>query len=163
MTAGSTTARCEGLDDFRKRAVQLDIAWEFRRWENGTVLSAEHLAFSCERLYGERTYAARRADLLTFAGSSSADADVVIGADGVHSIVRDSLFGVSPAAAYSGIPRTTGLQTVSHGRAHINHLPDGPEQETRDKAYAEQDPLVVNGWIYEYDADAVLGEAVAPR
>jgi salicylate hydroxylase len=48
------------------------------------------------------------------------------------------------------IPRTTRLQEVSHGRAHVNHLPDGPEQEARDKAFTEADPLVANGWIYSY-------------
>ena len=338
------------LEVFRKRAVVLETGWEFRRWEDGTVLSAEDLASSCERLYGEQTYTAHRADLLAaiqsqvpaksvelghkcveltrnggafqlrFADGRSAEADVVIGADGVHSIVRNTLFGVSPAT-YSGIcafralvpaaqapefarrpaqtlwigpehhlvhypvsggeyinlvafapagdytveswtatatveeflaefkgwdprltdliraggtpgrwalldrapltrwseggatllgdaahpmfpffaqgsaqaiedaavlarcladgaddpaaalrryeeiriPRTTRLQTVSHGRAHLNHLPDGPEQRTRDALFAQKDPLVANGWIYEYDPDAVLNEAVAAQ
>lgn len=55
------------------------------------------------------------------------------------------------------IPRTTRLQEVSHGRAHINHLPDGPEQRARDASFAEADPLVANGWIYGYDPDDALG------
>jgi salicylate hydroxylase len=325
------------LDDLRERAVRLDIGWEFRRWADGTVLSAENLS-GCERLYGEHTYTAHRADLLRviesqvparsielgrrcvgldcrhgalrldFADGHRAEADVVIGADGVHSLVRSAIFGTSPAT-YSGIcafralvpastaprfarrpaqtlwigpdhhlvhypvsagdmvnlvafapagdytveswtatatvaeflaefdgwdrrladliraggtpgrwalldraplprwsqgcatllgdaahpmfpffgqgaaqsledaavlarclatglanpaaalrryeelriPRTTRIQTVSHGRSHINHLPDGPEQRARDAAFAQQDPLVANGWIYEYD------------
>ena len=63
-----------------------------------------------------------------------------------------------PAAALrryeqTRIPRTTRLQTVSHGRAHINHLVDGPEQRERDAQYATQDPLVANRWIYGYDPD----------
>jgi salicylate hydroxylase len=49
------------------------------------------------------------------------------------------------------IERTTRIQNVSHGRAHINHLPDGPDQEARDVALAAADPLVTNGWIYSYD------------
>lgn len=339
------------LDELETRAVQLDTGWEFRRWEDGTVLSAENLAGSCERLYGEQTYTAHRADLLTaiqsavpaedialgrkcvgldtagaayllrFADGSTAEADIVIGADGVHSTVRNALFGTSPAT-YSGmcafralvpadqapdfarrpaqtlwigpdhhlvhypvsageyvnlvafgpagdytveswtatatveeflaefdgwdsrltgliqaggtpgrwalldrapltrwsagtatllgdaahpmfpffaqgaaqaiedaavlarclaegiedpaaalqryerlrIPRTTRLQTISHGRAHVNHLPDGTEQQARDAAYAEEDPLLVNGWIYEYDPeDALTEQAVAAR
>jgi salicylate hydroxylase len=338
------------LDQFRERAVQLDTGWEFRRWEDGRVLSAEDLAAKCDRLYGDQTYTAHRADLLatiqslvpaesvelgrkcigidsagealrlTFADGHTEDADVVIGADGVHSIVRSSLFGVAPAT-YSGIcafralvpadrapefalrpaqtlwigpdhhlvhypvsdgrfvnlvafapagdytveswtatatveeflaefdgwdqrltdliraagtpgrwalldreplthwsqdgatllgdaahpmfpffaqgaaqamedaavlarcladglddpraalsryeeiriPRTTRIQTVSHGRAHINHLPDGLEQVARDTAYAQQDPLVVNGWIYDYDTDAVVRTPVTFR
>jgi salicylate hydroxylase len=331
------------LDDLRERAVQLDTGWEFRRWEDGTVLSAENLSASCERLYGEHTYTAHRADVLRaiqsqvpahsielgrkcvgmdprhgtlrldFADGHSAEADVVIGADGVHSLVRSMIIGASPAA-YSGIcafralvpagaapefarrpaqtlwigpghhlvhypvsagervnlvafapagdytveswtatatveeflaefdgwdqrlarliraagtpgrwalldraplprwseggatllgdaahpmfpffaqgaaqamedaavlarclaggladpaaalrryeelriPRTTRLQTVSHGRSHINHLPDGPEQRKRDAAFTGQDPLVASGWIYEYDPDEAL-------
>ena len=51
------------------------------------------------------------------------------------------------------IPRTTRLQEMSHGRSHVNHLPDGPEQRARDEAFADQDPLVANAWIYEYDPD----------
>jgi salicylate hydroxylase len=49
------------------------------------------------------------------------------------------------------IPRTTTLQEVSHGRSHVNHLPDGPEQRARDDAFTGSDPLVANAWIYEYD------------
>ena len=332
------------LDELRRRAVRLEVGWEFRRWADGTVLSSEDLATACEELYGEHTYTAHRADLLRtiasrvpaenvrlghtcvgldtsggeslrlrFAAGQVAEADVVIGADGVHSLVRDVLFGASPAA-YSGlcafralvladrapafarrpaqtlwigpghhlvhypvragevvnlvafapagdcaveswtatatveeflaefdgwdrrlvgliraagtpgrwalldrapltrwsegrvtllgdaahpmfpffaqgaaqaiedaavlarclaeqaddpaaalrryerlrIPRTTRVQTVSHGRSHLNHLPDGPEQRARDAAFAQADPLVANGWIYGYDTDAAL-------
>lgn len=327
------------LDDLARRAVTLAVGWEFRRWRDGTVLSAEDLATSCERLYGEHTYTAHRADLfdvirravpagtvrlgrrcadvvlrgdrpaLRFEDGEVVEADVVIGADGVHSVVRRALVE-SPAATYSGlcafralvpaelappmarraahtlwvgpdhhlvhypissgrlvnvvaiapagdysveswtatatveeflaefdgwdprltdliraggtpgrwalldraplsrwshgpvtllgdaahpmfpfyaqgaaqaiedaavlarclaadladpgtalqryealrIPRTTRLQEVSHARSHINHLPDGPEQRTRDKGFAGSDPLVANAWIYEYDA-----------
>ena len=329
------------LDEFAARAVRLDIGWEFRRWADGTVLSSEDLAAACAKLYGEHTYTAHRADLfrviaalvppetvrlgrkcvgvepgeplrLRFADGGVAEADVVIGADGVHSVVRDALFGSAPAA-YSGIcafralvpaevapdfarrpaqtlwigpdhhlvhypvaagrlvnlvafapagdytreswtatatvgeflaefagwdprltalvraggtpgrwalldrtplerwsrggatllgdaahpmfpffaqgaaqaiedaallarcladepdppvalaryerlriPRTTRLQTASHGRAELNHLPDGPAQQARDAGFAGQDPLVANGWIYSYDPLAAL-------
>lgn len=329
------------MDRLQDRAVPLDVGWEFRRWEDGRVLSAENLAGSCERLYGERTYTVHRADLadaigsavppdavqlgrrctsvavcgdstmLAFADGTSAEADVVIGADGVHSTVRGALVEPSPAT-YSGIcafrgivpadrapgfarrraqtlwigpgrhlvhypisgeaavnlvafapagdytveswsatatveeflaefagwdprlqelirgagtpgrwamldrepleqwshgpvtllgdaahpmfpffaqgaaqsiedaavlarclaqdaqaparalrryeslriGRTTRLQEISHARAHVNHLPDGPEQEARDASLSDADPLVANGWIYAYDAEA---------
>lgn len=332
------------LGDFTARAVRLETAWEFRRWADGTVLSAEDLATSCERLYGEHTYAAHRADLLEtlravvpgdrvrlsarclavdaigervalwFASGEVAEADVVIGADGIHSVVRASLAEPAPPvysglcafralvparlapefarrsaqtlwigpghhlvhypvsagrfvnlvafapagdytveswtatapvgeflAEFSGwdprlvslieaggtpgrwalldraplqrwsygrrtllgdaahpmfpffaqgaaqamedaavlasclaadradpaaalrryetlrLPRTTKLQEVSHARAHINHLPDGPEQRARDASFTRADPLVANAWIYGYDAEAVSG------
>ncbi|MEV1025748.1 FAD-dependent monooxygenase [Streptomyces sp. NPDC050264] len=114
------------------RAVPLDWGWEFRRWQDGTVLSAERLDSACERLYGERTYTIHRAHLLdalrsvvperavrlgarctavephgdgarlSFADGTSADADVVIGADGMHSLVRR-------AVAEPTRPRFAGL------------------------------------------------------
>ena len=339
------------LDQLRARAVQLDVGWEFRRWEDGRILSAENLAEQCERLYAEQTYTAHRADLLTairsavpvdslvldhpcvelevgsesdgahrlhFSDGTVVEADVVVGADGVHSTVRSAIFGIRPAT-YSGmcafralvpaawapefarrpaqtlwigpghhlvhypvsageyinvvafapaggytveswtatatveeflaefdrwddrltgliraagtpgrwalldrapltawsagsvtlmgdaahpmfpffaqgaaqaiedaavlahcladgldhpaaalkryeslrIPRTTRIQNISHGRAHINHLPDGPEQEARDAEYAREDPLIANGWIYGYDPDVEYRELLS--
>ncbi|WP_246271394.1 FAD-dependent monooxygenase [Amycolatopsis acididurans] len=323
------------LEELVRRAVRLDVGWEFRRWQDGTVLSAENLQ-ACEGLYGEQTYTVHRADLLEaiaaavpegtvrlgarcvavsgqrlrFDDGQVTEADVVIGADGMHSVVRHALTG-SPAPVYSGlcafralvpvdaappfalrdaqtlwigpdhhlvhypisagklvnlvafapagdysveswtatatveqflaefegwdprlrdliraggtpgrwalldraplkrwshgpvtllgdaahpmfpffaqgaaqaiedaavlarclaadttdparalaryealrIPRTTRIQRVSHGRSHLNHLPDGPEQRARDAAFGDSDPLVANGWIYDYDPD----------
>ena len=120
------------LEAFRQRAVRLEVGWEFRRWQDGAILSAEDLAAGCERLYGEHTYTAHRADLLEvigqavpegtvrlgkrctavedhgarrslrFADGEVAEADVVIGADGIHSVIRAALAGQSPAT-YSGL------------------------------------------------------------
>jgi salicylate hydroxylase len=325
---------------FAERAVPLATGWEFRRWRDGAVLSSEDLATKCERLYGERTYTAHRADLLdavqravpaasvrlgkrcvaldaagsrptlTFADGERVAADVVIGADGIHSMVRAALTAPAPPV-YSGlcafralvpaarapafarrpaqtlwvgpghhlvhypvsagelvnlvafapagdytteswtatapieellaefagwderlvgliraagtpgrwalldrapltrwssgtvtllgdaahpmfpffgqgaaqaiedgaalarclaadpadlaaalrryeslrIPRTTRLQQVSHARAHVNHLPDGPEQRARDASFKDTDPLVASGWIYAHDPE----------
>ncbi|MFE9105067.1 FAD-dependent monooxygenase [Actinomadura geliboluensis] len=121
------------LDAFAARAVRLDVGWEFRRWRDGSVLSAEDLASACERLYGEHTYTAYRADLLDvlrsavpddavrlgkrcveltmrahgrpvlrFADGETVEPDVVIGADGIHSIVR-GVITEAASATYSGI------------------------------------------------------------
>ncbi|MFF5301968.1 FAD-dependent monooxygenase [Streptomyces sp. NPDC013161] len=331
------------LDRFVKRAVQMEVGWEFRRWENGAVLSAENLQGECLRLYSEHTYAAHRADLLDalrsavpehsihlgkrcgsvefegdqavlrFEDGETVRPDILIGADGVHSRVRNAVIGptraresgicafralvpaekapdfarrraqtlwigpdrhlvhypvsgegyvnlvaFAPAGAssieswtataaleelldefagwdqrlveliraaetpgrwalldrepldhwnrgnatllgdaahpmfpffaqgaaqaiedgavlalclaadpddpiaalerYEGLrrPRTARLQEVSHGRSHINHLPDGPEQQARDLAYSQADPLRANGWIYEYDPEGAV-------
>lgn len=330
------------LEHFQRTAVKLDVGWEFRRWEDGRVLSAENLAEACERLYGEPTYSAHRADLLEsirsavpesairlgkravsvsvdgtpvveFADGETIRPDVLIGADGIHSRVRGAL-GEDVPATYSGmcafralvpadrapefsrrsaqtlwlgpgrhlvhypvsagryvnlvafapagdysveswtatttveefaaefdgwdprltaliraaetpgrwalldrqplsrwshgaatilgdaahpmfpffaqgaaqaiedaavlagslaeqlddpvsalrryedarLPRTAQLQERSHDRAVVNHLPDGPEQVERDRAFALTDPLVANGWIYGYDVDEAL-------
>ena len=333
------------LGAFEERAVPLETGWEFRRWQDGAVLSAEDLATKCERLYGERTYTAHRADLLdavrravpagsirlgrrcvaldpadqdggprpalTFEDGERVEADVVIGADGIHSTVRAALTTPTPPA-YSGlcafralvpagrapafarrpaqtlwvgpghhlvhypvsagelvnlvafapagdytteswtatapieellsefagwderltgliraagrpgrwalldrapltrwtrgtvtllgdaahpmfpffaqgaaqaiedgavlarclaadradpaaalrryeslrIPRTTRLQEVSHARAHVNHLPDGPEQRARDASFSRTDPLAASAWIYAHDPES---------
>jgi salicylate hydroxylase len=332
------------LDALLKTAVRLETGWEFRRWQDGAVLSAEDLATRCEHLYGEHTYTAHRADLLdaisgavpdgavrlgkrclkaehevgaegagpmllTFADGEVVEADVVIGADGIHSLIRAVVTETPVPPAYSGscafralvpagdapafardpaqvlwlgpghhlvhypvrggelvnlvafapaggytteswtatatvaqflaefegwdprltalieaagipgrwalldrqplrrwsrgpvtllgdaahpmfpfygqgaaqaiedaaalarylsqasadpaaalrryeaarIPRTSRLQEVSHARGRLNHLPDGPDQRDRDRAFASTDALEANAWIYAYD------------
>jgi 2-polyprenyl-6-methoxyphenol hydroxylase-like FAD-dependent oxidoreductase len=52
------------------------------------------------------------------------------------------------------IPRTTRIQQLSHARVQSNHLPDGAQQQARDAGLTEADPLVRQGWIYGYDAEA---------
>jgi salicylate hydroxylase len=332
------------LDELAAKAVRLETGWEFRRWQDGAVLSAEDLATECQRRFGEHTYTAHRADLLdslktavpmetvrlgmrcvsldepgdggpvilTFANGEKTEADVVIGADGIHSMIRAALTEPAPAtfsglcafralvpaeqapafsrrpaqtlwlgpghhlvhypvsagryvnlvafapagdytteswtatatvaeflAEFQGwderltaliraagtpgrwalldrapltrwtrgavtllgdaahpmfpffgqgaaqaiedaatlarclsaspadapaalrryeelrIPRTTRLQEVSHARASINHLPDGPAQQARDAGFSNVDPLAANAWIYAHDAGAV--------
>jgi len=72
--------------------------------------------------------------------------------------------GDVPAAlgAYSRIrvSRTERVQNASHDRATVNHLPDGPEQQARDRAFASQDPLSHSDWLYGYDAQAEARHAV---
>src|SRR3954471_16913218 len=43
-------------------AVRLDAAWEFRRWQDGRVLSVQAMAGICHELYGAHCYVAHRAD-----------------------------------------------------------------------------------------------------
>ena len=120
------------LDAFGERAVQLDVGWEFRRWQDGTVLSAQDLTAKSARLYGEHTYTVHRADLLeavrsavpadavklgkrldgfsasaarvglSFADGERAEADVLVGADGIHSVIRATLTEPAPPA-HSGM------------------------------------------------------------
>ena len=51
------------------------------------------------------------------------------------------------------LPRASRVQEASHGRTAHHHLPDGPEQRARDAAFAAEDPLSHNDWIYAYDAE----------
>jgi salicylate hydroxylase len=50
-------------------------------------------------------------------------------------------------------PRASRVQEASRGRIAHHHLPDGPEQLARDAAFAGEDPLSHNDWIYAYDAE----------
>ncbi|KPK05232.1 MAG: salicylate 1-monooxygenase [Betaproteobacteria bacterium SG8_39] len=117
-------------------AVQLEAAWEFRRWQDGRVLSVQPMGEECLRLYGAHCYVAHRADLLALLQSAlpsealkldrrciavrdagdaveavfadrdgretTVRADAVIGADGIHSVVRPA---VAPEieARFSGL------------------------------------------------------------
>jgi len=51
------------------------------------------------------------------------------------------------------LPRASRVQEASRGRTAHHHLPDGPEQRARDAAFAAEDPLSHNDWIYSYDAE----------
>ena len=102
-------------------AVRLEAAWEFRRWQDGRVLSVQPMGEECRRLYGTDCYVAHRADLFEMLrgalppGSlrlgqrcSGADdpllasADVVIGADGIHSTLRKAI-APDVEARFSGL------------------------------------------------------------
>jgi salicylate hydroxylase len=108
------------LDEF---AVRLEFAWEYRRWQDGRLLSATPMGERCELMYGAPCYVAHRADLREFFRRAlpdeavrfdhrcigvkqskkgvglelvsasgrmlQAEADAAIGADGIHSVIRD--------------------------------------------------------------------------
>jgi salicylate hydroxylase len=115
-----------------RAGVALQTGWEFRRWADGSVLFAQPLGAACARQYGEHTWTLHRADLLallraalpadavrlgrrctgmtqdaggvtlTFSTGRPVRAEVVVAADGIHSVLREH---VSTASA----PRGTGL------------------------------------------------------
>ena len=112
--------------------VVLETGWEFRRWADGTVLFAQRLGEACARRYGEYTWTVHRADLLavlqsalapgtvrlgrrctgvtqdadgvtlTFGSGGPARADLVVAADGIHSVLRGYV-------TTAGEPRESGL------------------------------------------------------
>jgi salicylate hydroxylase len=190
------------LDRFLERAVTLEVGWEFRRWEDGRVLSAEDLAGSCERLYGENTYTLHRADLLdavaqavppgtiqlgkrctavevradgavlTFADTSQAEAAIVIGADGMHSVVRAAVTEPSPPA-YSGLcafralvpaERAPGFarrraQTLWLGPGHhLVHYPISGERAVNLVAFAPAGEFTVESWSATGTTEEFLAE-----
>lgn len=124
--------RITGGAPFDRHAVALETGWEFRRWQDGRVLFSQELGDACVRMYGEHLYAVHRADLLSallahlpegclrldaevagastsedaatvhFADGSSDTADVVVGADGIHSVVQRSVVDAA-GARFSGM------------------------------------------------------------
>ena len=190
------------LDRFQARAVPLDVGWEFRRWEDGRVLSAEDLSGTCERLYGERTFTAHRADLLdavraavpagavrlgmsctgvevrdvgvelTFADGTRTDADVVVGADGMHSVVRGVVTTPTPAT-FSGLCAFRALvpadeapeftrrraQTLWIGPDHhLVHYPISAGAVINLVAFAPAGDVAVESWSATADLEDVLAE-----
>jgi salicylate hydroxylase len=124
----------EALKPFAVRPAALEV-W---RWDDGAVLSHEKLGDTIESAYGAPYYHFHRADLLsvltralpdgvlqsaqrcvgisqtatgvraTFEDGSSAEGEVLVGADGIHSTVRQTLFGAerprfSGNVAYRGL------------------------------------------------------------
>lgn len=57
-------------------------------------------------------------------------------------------------------PRAARVQSASRGRRGHHHLPDGPEQRARDAAFAADDPLAHNAWLYSYDAEEAARESL---
>jgi salicylate hydroxylase len=119
------------LDAIEDVAVALQTGWEFRRWQDGTVLFSQEMGAQCRRLYGEDSWVVHRADLLAalqeaagpvirlgmrctgveqhadgvrvcFADGTTATAPVLIGADGAHSVVAGAL-GLTAEPVFAGM------------------------------------------------------------
>ncbi|MFC8181757.1 FAD-dependent monooxygenase [Rhodococcus sp. NPDC057297] len=190
------------VEAFLDKAVALDVGWEFRRWQDGRVLSSEQMAGRCEDLYGERSYVTHRADLvdalrcavpehlvrlgtrcidvtdrgdtfeLAFADGSTAVADVVVGADGIHSVVRNHITEPSPAE-YSGMCAYRALvpaadapehfrrpvQTLWLGPDHhLVHYPISGGNYINIVAFAPAGDVVDESWSATATVDELLAE-----
>lgn len=133
-----------GLATALRSIASTPVAMEFRRWADNSVLVRHALGPELEERYGAPYYTVHRADLqralidalsvdalrvgrrciavrenpdgvtLWFADGSSASADVTVGADGIHSVVRGTL-----AADH---PRFSG-ETIYRGLVPADRLP----------------------------------------
>ena len=122
-------------------SVRLEGGWEFRRWDDGRVLFSQPFGELSEQLFGEPYYVVHRRDLLDllreavpeswinlghrctaiaeegdevvaiFGNGTSVRAGALIGADGIHSVIHDSILPPEPAT-FSGLSAYRALVPV---------------------------------------------------
>jgi salicylate hydroxylase len=127
-----------GLEEPMRRFGVRPLATVIRRWDDGRVIARQPLADACERNFGAPYYHFHRAELLDllaaavpkdvihldhrcvgltqhhdrvevrFHNGATANADLVVGADGIHSTVREAILGkelphFSGHVAYRGL------------------------------------------------------------
>ncbi|HXW85483.1 MAG TPA: FAD-dependent monooxygenase, partial [Candidatus Binataceae bacterium] len=135
-----------GLGEALRRAGVRPLATQVRRWNSGELLGRHPLADHCERVFGAPYYHFHRAELLDllavalpsgvlhldhrlvalaqhpggveaeFHNRARAEADVVIGADGIHSTTRELIMG-KESPRFSGHVAYRGLvpaERVAH-------------------------------------------------
>jgi salicylate hydroxylase len=190
-----------GLADELAQMGVRPLAWHQRRWDDGRTLLRTPLAGAIESAFGFPHYQMHRADLLAalaralpaervhlrhrltglaehrdrvearFAGGDAAELDLLVGADGIHSVVRGLLFGsqdprFTGCAAYRGLVpaerlRELGLEVTAQvwlgpGR-HFVHYFVQQERLVNFVAIVDQDSWTRESWTDRGD----VGEALA--
>jgi salicylate hydroxylase len=189
----------EQLDE---AGVRLEVGWEMRRWQDGRVLYRQQLGDACEERFGAPYYVAHRAGLLDallgvlpdgiiqlgrrcvgieqvrgevrvlFADAEPAVADLVVGADGIHSVVREQVTTPSPptfsgTAAYrSLIPATDvapmalepGFKVWLGPRRHLVHYPVSGGRFVNVVAIVPAGEWRTESWIAEGTVQGLLAE-----
>jgi len=140
-----------GLSEALERIGVRPLTFEFLRWDDGRVLMQSPLGDECVRLFGAPYYHFHRADLLAvlaaavpskrihlghrcvgvaerhdrvearFHDGSIAEADAIIGADGIHSAVRSAILGPE-SPRFSGNVAFRGLAPAAR-LAHLGMEP----------------------------------------
>ena len=188
-------------DDLAEMGVR-PLAWHQRRWQDGRTLVRAPLGDAVVEAFGFPQYQMHRADLLAtllralpaervhvghrlvglddhgdrvearFESADPVTADVLVGADGIHSVVREILFGPQDAhftgcAAYRGlIPserladlelEVTSQVWMGPGR-HFVHYYVQAERLVNFVAVVEQDSWTRESWTDQGDLAAALAE-----
>ncbi len=176
------------------------LAWQQRRWDNGKILLQTPLGDAVEEAFGYPYYQMHRSDLLSaligilpvervhpghrcinvidqennveinFENGSKTQADIVIGADGIHSVVRSTLFGTE-SPHFTGCVAYRGLvpkERLSHLNLDVtSQVWMGPEKHfvhyfVRNKelinfvAIVEQDTWTRESWTDRCELSQVL-------
>ena len=193
-----------GLAAELARAGVKPLAWHQRRWDDGRTLLRSPLAEPLEAAFGSPHYQMHRADLLSalaagvpasrlhlghrltglvdhrdrvealFANGASAEVDVLVGADGIRSLVRRALFGpenprFTGCVAYRGLVPAErlselGLEVTAQvwmgpGRHFVHYFVSGGRL-VNFVAVIEQDTWTRESWTDRGDpADALAAFA----
>lgn len=169
---GTRLLRRLGVDDALASASAEPTELQFRRWDDGSMIWSHPIGDWYREQFGAPFYGLHRKDLqrslvdrvspevvrlghrvvevveeataarLVFEGGGSAVADVVVGADGVHSALRRHVAGGTPRAVFSGdvgfrglipveamplLPDPGALQFWVGPGAHLLHYPIYPD------------------------------------
>ncbi len=182
-----------------ERVAVRPTTYEFRRWDDGRLLSSTPLGDSIEQTYGAPYLNAHRADLVSlllaavpadrvevgrrcvgvthrgeqaevrFADGSREAADLVVGADGIHSVVRAALFGPEEArfmghVAYRGLVPAERAPELSPDRrctvrlgpgAHLVHYFVAAGRYLNVVCVAEHQSWTRESWTDHGDVDEV--------
>jgi salicylate hydroxylase len=189
----------EQLDD---AGVRLETGWELRRWKDGQTLYAQRLGTQAEERFGAPYYVAHRARLLeairgvlpdgivrlgrrcvaveqagdevqvTFEEGEPIVADVVVGADGIHSLVRGTVTTPSaptfsgtaayrcllPADDVAPMALEPGFKVWLGPGRHLVHYPVSGGREVNVVAIVPAGEWRTESWISEGTVEGLLAE-----
>jgi salicylate hydroxylase len=182
--------------------VRLHTGWEMRRWQDGSILYAQELGDACERRFDAPYYVCHRAGLLDalravlpadvvhlgarctsavqeddqvaleFADGSTARADVVIGADGIHSVLR-ALVGPPDTPRFSQLAVYRAMVPADRAPAwtlqpgftvwlgpgrHVVHYPVSGGREVNIAAIVPAGEWRTESWVAEGEVEAFRAE-----
>lgn len=171
-----------------------------RSWRSGRVIARQQRSGNVVERYGAEFLSIHRADLVDifaaalpdscvhlsadcigtetrgdvamarFADESEIEADIIIGADGLHSVVRESLFGhieptftgcicwrgMAPVEAVSHMPGALEMTAWWGPHGHVVHYPVRRGELINFVAHIDSDAWTEESWTHECDRSEMM-------